>query len=213
MVPMTALRLLAVVAFVLAAVSLARQARAALAFGPRRAEAPARGAAWRGVLYAFGPGLSPWAKESARAHPLVYVAGLMYHVGVFTALGLAACAIVGMRWPGRLGPALAVVFVLALAAGLGLLARRVRVPALRAISSPDDYASNLFVSALVTSGLLSALAGAYMPSLLLTATAVLAYAPLGKIRHCVFFFLARVGFGRLLGRRGVLPHPAGGGTS
>jgi len=210
---MTVSRLLAIVAFTVAVVSLARQARQALVLGTRRVDAPARGSAWRGVLYAFGPGMSPWAKESARAHPMVYAAGLAYHVGVFAALGLAAGAAAGAAWPARLGPVLALIFSLALAAGLGLLARRIRVRVVRAISSPDDYASNLFVDALVTSALLSTLAGAYMPSLLLTASAVLLYAPLGKIRHCVFFFLARAGFGRLLGRRGVLPRAAGGGAS
>jgi hypothetical protein len=34
---------------------------------------------------------------------------------------------------------------------------------------------------------------------------LLLYIPLGKLRHCIFFFRSRIGYGRLLGRRGVLP--------
>ena len=34
---------------------------------------------------------------------------------------------------------------------------------------------------------------------------LLAYAPLGKIRHCLFFFIARGHLGRHYGRRGTFP--------
>ena len=48
----------------------------------------------------------------------------------------------------------------------------------------------------------------------LLATVVLAlYAPLGKIRHCVFFFLARGLFGARLGRRGIITSALHGGRS
>jgi hypothetical protein len=33
------------------------------------------------------------------------------------------------------------------------------------------------------------------------------YVPLGKIRHCLYFFFSRIFFGKFFGRRGVLPHP------
>jgi hypothetical protein len=34
------------------------------------------------------------------------------------------------------------------------------------------------------------------------------YVPLGKIRHCLYFFFSRIFFGKFFGRRAVFPHPA-----
>jgi hypothetical protein len=33
------------------------------------------------------------------------------------------------------------------------------------------------------------------------------YVPLGKIRHCLYFFFSRTFFGKFFGRRAVFPHP------
>ena len=41
--------------------------------------------------------------------------------------------------------------------------------------------------------------------LLIAAMVLLCYAPLGKIRHCLFFFLSRYHLGRHFGRRGTFP--------
>jgi len=35
------------------------------------------------------------------------------------------------------------------------------------------------------------------------------YIPVGKIRHCFFFFYSRILFGLFYGRRGVLPQNKG----
>jgi hypothetical protein len=36
---------------------------------------------------------------------------------------------------------------------------------------------------------------------------MLVYIPLGKIRHCLYFFFSRTFFGKFFGRRAVFPHP------
>jgi len=33
------------------------------------------------------------------------------------------------------------------------------------------------------------------------------YVPLGKIRHCLYFFFSRLFFGKFFVRRSVFPHP------
>ena len=204
------LRLSAAVAMVCCVSALAWQARRALSAGRPRIEAPPRGLARAGVLYAFGAGMSPWAKESGREHLAVWLAGVVFHLGIFAALALSVIVMFDGSWPIGLSRLLAPLLGVALLSGLGLLVRRFSDPNLRAVSSPDDYASNVLVCLLVASALVSAALGTATASMLLVATVVFLYAPLGKIRHCVFFFLARVGFGRLLGRRGTLPHAAGG---
>lgn len=207
---MGTLRALAAVAFVVSIAALTWQARRALSQGRPRAEAPARGHARDGVVYAFGRGMSPWAKESARLHPAVYVAGVLYHIGIIASIGFAGLAMAGAPWLDGLSVVAAPLLALSLVAGIALLVRRIATPGLRAVSSPDDYASNVAATLLPASALVAVASGAYTPSLLIVATVVFLYAPLGKIRHCVFFFLARTRFGRLLGRRGVLPGVAHG---
>ena len=46
-----------------AAIALAVQVWRTRSFGLRPPLAPPAGSAWRGLLYAFGPGMSPAAKE------------------------------------------------------------------------------------------------------------------------------------------------------
>ena len=177
-------------------------------FGTRPAFAPAAGNARRGLVYAFGPGMAPAAKESTRTHPFVYLIGLSYHLGIFTALAV-------LLWTLAVGgdaarPALPRSIALALvsigaAAGLLLMLRRLRAAHLRAISVPDDYVANLLTTAAI------ALAGACLlwpraeAAFLVSAMLLLAYAPLGKIRHCLFFFASRAHLGRHYGRRGTFP--------
>lgn len=204
------LRLSAAVALFCCAGTLAWQARRARSAGRPRIEAPARASARAGLRYAFGAGMSPLAKDSGREHLPLWAAGVTFHLGIFTALSVSVAAIAGWQWPPRLGRVATPLLAVAVVAGIGLLVRRVRDPHLRAISSPDDYASNTLAGLLLASALVATVRGTTTPSLLLVTTALFLYAPLGKIRHCVFFFLARAGFGRLVGRRGILPHAAGG---
>lgn len=169
---------------------------------PRATAAPV-GSPWTGILYAFGAGMSPRAKESASHHPLIYAAGLAYHLGVVSGAAMLALRLGRTPVPPVFAAALGVLLAVGAAAGLVLLARRATTPLLRAISAPDDYASNLLVDAWLLAGALTV----FSPSApaFLVATIVLAvYAPLGKIRHCVFFFLARGLYGARLGRRGIV---------
>ena len=41
----------------------------------------------------------------------------------------------------------------------------------------------------------------------LTGAVMLIYVPLGKIRHCIYFFFSRRFFGLFVGRRAVIHHP------
>lgn len=169
---------------------------------PGATAAPA-GTALSGVVYAFGAGMSPRAKESASHHPLVYVAGLVYHGGVLSGGAVLVAQFAGVSLPASVSLGLGAAMTLGVAAGLVLLARRLSTPLLQAISAPDDYASNAVVDAWLASGALAMFTSWVTPFLVLTIVLAL-YAPLGKIRHCVFFFLARGLFGARLGRRGVV---------
>jgi len=196
--------LLLLAAFVVAGAALAH---ARLGIGSVRTWlfAPPRAPAGPGVRYAFTTAFLPWVKESASGHPASYLAGIVYHAGIFAMLACLALSLTALQTPPLLANALAVLLGVALAAGLGLLVKRLAGAALRAISVPDDFVANLLVDA----ALAAALAAALVPSarfvFQLTGAALLLYAPLGKLRHMLFLLTSRRLWGVYYGRRGVLP--------
>lgn len=162
------------------------------------------GSAAAGVFYAFGPGMAPWAKESARAHLPTWTAGVLYHMAVFAAFFMLGLSIIGHPLPPGLEIGIRLVLTAGLVAGLGLFAKRLVSPSLAPISCPDDFASNLMVDGFLVLAL-AATWQAAVPSFLIWGVVLLLYIPFGKIRHCVFFFYTHILFGRFFGRRGVLP--------
>ncbi len=167
--------------------------------------AEASGSAAGGILYAFGPGMSPTAKESVREHLPTYFAGIGYHLGIFVALATFLLVVSGIgvpapiRWPA--GALLGAGF----AAGLFLMARRAADRGLRALSLPDDYVANILTDLLVLSALVFVFDPAAAPVFLGVAIPFFIYLPLGKVRHCIFFFVSRTLFGALYGRRNAFP--------
>jgi hypothetical protein len=172
------------------------------AFGRRKYLSEPRGYAGHGILYAFGRGMVD--KESVTRHRPTMLGGVLYHLAIFAAL----IEVLWTALPVRLSPPLWAFrpFLLAGAVvGPALLAKRLAKPYLRRLSCPDDFAANLFVDVF----LILALVRTWVPGVeaVLMAVAILlfVYIPLGKIRHCFFFFYTRLVYGLHLGRRGALP--------
>ena len=200
---MGVLQICLIVAVAWAALALTAQVLLARG-GGRREFTWAAGRPLRGVLYNFTVALLPSHKESARLHPAEFIAGVLLHVGVLAALAeilvlpvSADFALIGLRVLAGLGAVAALV----------LLVRRVRSPLLRALSSPDDYVAVLATGGLLVLAAFPALASGAL--LRAYATLLFVYLPLGKLRHAVFFFVARADYGWRLGYRGVYP-PARG---
>lgn len=153
----------------------------------------------RGVRYALGRGLDPRLKDGVRAHPLTFVAGMLLHAGI-----AAACISLVVSTASSIRLPLIGLNAIGALAGVYLLARRLREPVLRAISVPDDYVSNLLVVTLLITAIASLVDPAFRSWLLTATAALVVYAPFGKIRHCVLFFVARARFGAFIGTRGVI---------
>ncbi len=162
---------------------------------------------WRGVLYAFGPGMSPRAKESAFEHPAVYAAGVTYHAGVLSAVATFFIVIFRFSVPAAFAGALAALLVAAGIAGVALLARRLSTALLREISALDDYGANVIVDAWLFAAALACLQPETAPPFLSISFVLGLYAPFGKIRHCAFFALSRGVYGARLGHRGIVQWP------
>jgi hypothetical protein len=160
--------------------------------------------ATHGILYAFTLGMMPWAKESTRLHMVAYVRGIAFHVGIFA--GLAA--LIASPWFGLL-PSW-ILLILAIITGFGALMgvaggiMRLAEANLKAISTPDDHGAVWLVSAFLVAITLALLNPAFLPVMYLIAAAMLVYAPLGKIKHCIYFYFGRLFYGLHIGRRGIV---------
>jgi hypothetical protein len=204
--PMTILRYAVSAAFILSLLLLTWQSIRTARFGKRPLFSRAAGQAGKGVIYAFGQGMMPWEKESARRHLPTYAAGMVYHGGIFSAIGWCFSRVFQLPLPGFVVGALQILMALGVLVGIGLLFKRLLKLPLRSISFPDDYLSNILVDVFLLSALLSTLSDRILPVFFVLAVITFLYMPLGKIRHCFFFFYSRILFGCYFGRRGVFPH-------
>jgi len=201
---MTFVRLLLACSILWAVVALAAQVLAARAGGLRDYSRPT-GSPARGLWYNFTTAMLPWHKESASLHAVEFGLGILLHVGVLLSLAavivLAISPLAGEWAVVRLWP----VNIPALAAGIWLLVRRASSSRLRAVSTPDDYLAVAATCGLLAMAIAFALISMSQSALLAYAAVLFVYIPLGKLRHAVFFFVARADYGRRLGYRGVYP--------
>jgi hypothetical protein len=169
-------------------------------YGARVLYAAPKGDPAAGVRYAFTGALLPGAKESVREHLPSYLLGLAYHAGIFAALALLVITLCGWAWPKALRLPIQILLGCGALGGLGLWLKRLLLPELRGLSHLDDFVSNGLATVFVA----LALTGP-TTAWLLSAILLLLYVPLGKLRHCLFFFVARRHLGAFFGRRGVFP--------
>jgi hypothetical protein len=179
--------------------------RRAKGYGHRDLFARPAGDPRKGVAYAFGKGMSPAAKESAREHLPTWFAGVGYHLGIFAGLLYLALLLIGVEPEGVLLRVLQVPLLAGAFCGTGLLAKRVLTPRLRGLSCPDDFLSNVLTTVFVALAFARTMT-LHLDAVLLTETMLLfLWVPLGKIRHCLFFFTTRYYMGTHFGRRGTFP--------
>ena len=158
----------------------------------------------RGILYAFTLGMAPWAKESTRLHMVSYLRGIAFHVGIFA--GLAA--LLASPWFNWLPDIIRVPFaaITAFGALMGAAGGIMRIAEdhLKAISTPDDHAAVWLVTLFLATMTVALLSPAFAPTMWVASAIMLVYAPLGKIRHCIYFYFGRLFYGIHVGRRGVV---------
>jgi hypothetical protein len=162
-----------------------------------------RGSEAAGIRYAFTTAFLPWAKESASRHLVTYLAGIVYHAGIFAMLACLVLTLVTLSVPRAVAAPLGLVFGMALVCGLGLLVKRQTSAPLRAISVPDDLIANLLVDAALAGALAASVEPGAVPLFQVLGAALLLYAPLGKLRHMLFLATSRRLWGQFYGRRGV----------
>ena len=161
-------------------------------FGRKPLYAKPRQEGIKGIIYAFGRGMMPWEKESAAKHLLTYIAGVVYHIGVFAALFYLFALVFSFGLPEPFILPLRILLSLALLGGLAFLGKRILLPTIKKISCPDDFFANVIVDIFLVLALVHTYASSIAPFFFLLATAMFLYIPIGKIRHCFFFFYTRI---------------------
>ena len=170
-------------------------------------QSPVKGNISHGITYAFTTGMMPWAKESTRIHMIAYLRGIGFHVGIFSAIGVV---LISPFW-GSLPPFLSslLFWVLILGAFFGAAGGVMHIAErnLKGLSLPDDHFAVWLTTLFITVTGLALVNDAFVIPMYVVSAITFIYIPLGKIRHCLYFFFSRMFFGKFFGRRAVFPHP------
>ena len=157
-----------------------------------------------GVVYALTLGMAPWAKESTRIHLIAYLRGIAFHIGIFAGLG----ALLVSPWFNSIPEIIRAPFAALTAFGalMGVAGGVMRLTEhnLKAISTPDDHAAVWLVTLFLATVPPALFSATFLPLMWIVGAAMLVYAPLGKIKHCIYFYFGRLFFGIHIGRRGVV---------
>jgi len=181
------------------------------------------------IRYAFTGAMSPAKKESAYLHLPTYTAGLFYHMGTFLSFFLFFFILMEMMPQEWLAVIIIAFLGISSISGITIFIKRIVKKELSSLSNPDDFISNFLVTLFQISTILILFAPSVLQSYspivqlsnrptvqlsncptvqliyYLTFTLLMLYTPVGKLRHMVYFFAARVHLGYFFGRRGVWP--------
>ena len=158
----------------------------------------------------------PWAMESTRRGMFFYATFVLFHLGVTAGIALAFLSTIAPAFVKHeivayvFGALIAGAFLV----GLGRMVRRLTVPYMRLISTPDDYFSLLMLIcwfALGTAtqahlvGSMSFASVDYLVAYLYLTSFFLLYVPFSKISHYLYYPFTRWWLGKALGHRGSMP--------
>lgn len=170
-----------------------------------------------GIAYSMMNVAMPWAMESVRRNRSFYFQFVIFHIGVVAAI---SATFIIPYWPQLFEIKWVVwIFQISLAAaffvGILRLIRRISKPALRLISTPDDYFSLFLMTAFFASGVFAVPnnhAANEWPLIIffVMTTFFLIYVPFSKISHYLYYPFTRYFLGKVMGHRGVFPRKRGG---
>jgi hypothetical protein len=168
---------------------------------------PIKGSIPHGIQYAFTAGMMPWAKESTRIHMIAYLRGIGFHVGIFAAIGTVLISPFWEWLPPFLSWTLFAALMLGAALGAAGGVMRIMEHTLRGLSLPDDHFAVWMTTFFIMMAGLAVINEVFVIPMYIVSAVTFVYVPLGKIRHCLYFFFSRIFFGKFFGRRAVFPHP------
>jgi len=169
-------------------------------------KSPTKGNISHGIMYAFTTGMMPWVKESTRIHMIAYLRGIGFHIGIFTAIGSVILSPLWGFIPAWVRLLLGIVLGIGAILGAAGGVMRIAEHNLRGLSLPDDHFAVWLTTLFIAVAGLGVLNEAFVIPMYIVTAITFTYVPLGKIRHCLYFFFSRTFFGKFFGRRAVFPH-------
>jgi len=157
------------------------------------------------IPYAYTGAMSPAKKESAYLHIPTYTAGILYHLGTFLSIFIFIIMLMQIPITGIAAWVIFGFLVLTGISGMGILIKRMAKQQMRALSNPDDYISNLLVTIFQFITALALINTTAIPAYYISASILLLYIPLSKLKHTIYFFAARYHLGYFFGWRNVWP--------
>ncbi len=170
---------------------------------------PARGDHKKAIQYSFLLLARPDEMESTRKHWFRWIEFVVFHVAMALGIGIAFT----MPWAHASMLSVPVVYIqyfffgAAALIGFSRLFRRFVDPAMRAISSPDDYFCLVLLTAWMVTGVFNApqTSTFWLLGYFGLATFFLFYVPFSKISHYICWPFMRFYMGKHFGHRGVYP--------
>lgn len=199
-------------AFLVCLISLAYHLFRLIRLGSPKDYSVQRGNLKSAIAYSYVGAMNPLKKESAYLHLPTYTAGILYHIGTFISITVFFLFLFHFSFTYSLQWVLICILIVSSVSGLGIFLKRISQKKLRFLSNPDDYISNLLVTAFQIFTLAVFFKEAFIPYYFICAGLLFIYVPLGKLKHSLYFFAARYHLGLFYGWRGIWPEKSKGYT-
>jgi len=158
----------------------------------------------------------PWVKNTFNRNPIIYLAGGLFHLGLFVVIFLGTAhmlvwkSLLGFGWPTLSLPIVDWMAAISIVALLVLLVNRLINPVLKLISGPAEYLNWLLVFLPMVTGYIMAHHLWFRYEVLfslhmLAVDVLLIWIPISRISHFVFYFFSRTIHGVEFGKRAVSP--------
>jgi len=182
---------------------------------------PPRGSKVEGAAISFLKGILiwpfiPWVKDTFKRNPIIYIAGGLFHLGLFVVLILGTAhmlvwkSLLGFGWATLPLPIVDWLAAVAIVAMIVLFIHRLTNPVMRLISGWPEWLNLLFVFLPMVTGYMMTHHLFFRYEVLfslhmLSVNVMLIWIPISRISHFVFYFFSKAIHGADFGKRSVSP--------